>query len=103
MMKKVIFGLITLTTISAFAVPVKADEVNMQNTQQISTQEGNRNLSYQRSDQSIRSSQNQYRRNPISNTGSVQDLYQDSYQEGSRNSARQINRQEIQMNRQYRR
>ena len=55
-MKKIIFALLTLTTVSTLAIPVKADEVNMQNTQQLSTQIGDNNRSYQRSEQNIRSS-----------------------------------------------
>ncbi|PSF37234.1 hypothetical protein C7H19_10965 [Aphanothece hegewaldii CCALA 016] len=103
-MKKIIFALLTLTTVSTFAIPVKADEVNMQNTQQLSTQIGNNNRSYQRSEQNIRSSaQKRYHHNNINSTGSVQDLYQDSYQEGSRNIGSQVNRQEIEMRTRYRR
>lgn len=96
-MKKVIFGLLTLTTLTSLAIPVKADEVNMQNTQQMNTQIGDNNRSYQRSEQTIRSSSNKswYRPNDVNSTGTVQDLYQDSYQEGSRNVGRQVNRQEI--------
>lgn len=104
MLKQVIFGLLTLTTISTLAIPAKADEVNMQNTQQMSTQVGDNNRSYQRSEQTIRSSRRDgYRNNDTNNTGNVQDLYQDSYQEGTRNVGRQVNRQEVEMRTRYRR
>lgn len=103
-MKKVIFGLLTLTTLTSLAIPVKADEVNMQNTQQMNTQIGDNNRSYQRSEQTIRSSnRNKYGYNRVDSTGNVQDLYQDSYQEGSRNVGRQVNKQEIEMRTRYRR
>lgn len=102
-MKKTILGLLTLTSLSMLIVPAKADEVNMQNVQQMSTQEGDYNRTYQESNQTVRSSRNRERGNDSPSYGNVQDIYQDSYQRGTRNSARQSNIQEIEMRTRYRR
>ncbi len=103
-MRKVALGLFALTMIGTSAVPALADEVNLQNVQQISTQEGDYNQTFQRSSQTIRSnrSSNQRQVTP-SSSGNVQDLLQDAYQSGSRNSGRQTNVQEIEMRSRYRR
>lgn len=95
-MKTLILGLLAVTSVGSFAFPAFSDEVNLQSVQQITTQDGEMNRSYQSSDQSIRSSQNVRRYNtPTNSQGNVQDLYQDSYQMGQDNMTRQTNVQKI--------
>jgi hypothetical protein len=102
-MKNLILGFLTLTTLSSFAVPAFSDEVNLQNVQQVSTQEGDMNRAYQNSSQTIRSSQNSRRGGTIdASSGNVQDLYQDTYQLGEGNMTRQTNIQEIRTRSGYR-
>jgi hypothetical protein len=98
-MKNILFGLLTVTAIGAFIAPAIADEVMMQNSQQITTQEGNSNRSSQHNSQTIRSSTRNHRTQEIPPSyGGVQDAVQDSYQLGEKNTIQQYNRQEINRN-----
>ena len=78
-MKNTVIGLLALSTISFIAVPASADEANVQTSEQVTTQIGDRNSSTQRSNQTNHSS----RRGRSENVGSAQDSFQDSLQEGN--------------------
>ncbi len=104
MIKKVVLGLLALTTLGTLAVPAMGDEVNVQNVQQINTQEGDLNRAFQESSQTIRSSRGREASDDVpSSYGNVQDIYQDVYQSGSQNSVRQTNVQKIEMRSRFRR
>ena len=85
-MKNSVIGLLALSTIGLMSVPALADEANVQTSEQISTQIGDRNSSTQRINQSNYSS----RRGRRENVGSAQDSVQDSLQEGDDNQNEQI-------------
>ena len=78
-MKNSVIGLLALSTIGLMSVPALADEANVQTSEQISTQIGDRNTSTQQTRQSNYSS----RRGRSENVGSAQDSFQDSLQEGN--------------------
>ena len=78
-MKNSVIGLLALSTIGLMSVPALADEANVQTSEQVSTQIGDRNTSTQRTNQSSYSS----RRGRSENVGNAQDSYQDSFQEGN--------------------
>ena len=78
-MKNSVIGLLALSTIGLMSVPAFADEANVQTSEQVSTQIGDRNTSTQRTNQSNYSN----RRGRSENVGSAQDSYQDSFQEGN--------------------
>ena len=84
-MKNSVIGLLALSTIGLMSVPALADEANVQTSEQINTQIGDRNTSTQRTNQSNYSS----RRGRNENVGSAQDSFQDSLQEGDDNQNKQ--------------
>lgn len=84
-MKKSVIGLLALSTIGLISVPAFADEANVQTSEQVTTQIGDRNTSIQRTNQSNHSS----RRGRSENVGSVQDSFQDSFQEGNDSKSEQ--------------
>ena len=84
-MKNSVIGLLALSTIGLMSVPALADEANVQTSEQVTTQVGDRNSSTQRSNQSNYSS----RRGRSENVGSAQDSFQDSLQEGNDNQSEQ--------------
>jgi hypothetical protein len=97
-MRTIFCGLLALTTFGGLAVPALADEVNMQTIQQVNTQDGDLNRSYQGSSQTIRSNRTRVPEQVDSPSyGNVQDTIQDSYQRGTRNTGRQTTIQEIEM------
>ena len=84
-MKNSVIGLLALSTIGLMSVPALADEANVQTSEQINTQIGDRNTSTQRTNQSNYSS----RRGRNESVGSAQDSFQDSLQEGDDNQNKQ--------------
>ena len=80
-MKNSVIGLLALSTIGLMSVPAFADEANVQTSEQVTTQIGDRNSSTQRTNQSNYSS----RRDRSENVGNAQDSFQDSLQEGHDN------------------
>ncbi len=95
-MKTLILSLLTVTAVGTLALPAFSYEVNLQSVQQVTTQEGNMNTSYQTSDQNIRSSRyNRGSRQTSIDQGNVQDLYQDNLQVGEENLTLQTNVQKI--------
>ena len=84
-MKNSVIGLLALSTIGLMSVPALADEANVQTSEQVSTQIGDRNTSTQRTNQSNYSS----RRGRSENVGNAQDSVQDSLQEGNDNQSEQ--------------
>lgn len=92
-MKTLILSLLAITAVGNLALPAFSDEVNLQSVQQVTTQEGNMNTSYQKNQQKIQSSRGS-RQDP-SDLGNVQDAYQDTLQEGEGNLTRQTNVQKI--------
>ena len=92
-MKTLILILLAVTAVGNLALPAFSDEVNLQSVQQVTTQEGNMNTSYQKNQQKIQSSRGS--RQDSSDLGNVQDAYQDTLQEGEGNLTRQTNVQKI--------
>jgi hypothetical protein len=92
-MKTLILSLLAVTAVGNLALPAFSDEVNLQSVQQVTTQEGNMNTSYQKNQQKIQSSRGS--RQVLSDLGNVQDAYQDTLQEGEGNLTRQTNVQKI--------
>jgi hypothetical protein len=92
-MKTLILSLLAVTAVGNLALPAFSDEVNLQSVQQVTTQEGNMNTSYQKNQQKIQSSRGS--RQDSSDLGNVQDAYQDTLQEGEGNLTRQTNVQKI--------
>ena len=84
-MKNSVIGLLALSTIGLMSAPALADEANVQTSEQVTTQVGDRNTSTQRTSQSNYSS----RRGPSENVGNAQDSFQDSLQEGNNNQSEQ--------------
>ena len=84
-MKNSVIGLLALSTIGLMSVPAFADEANVQTSEQVSTQIGDRNTSTQRTNQSNYSK----RRGRSENVGSAQDSYQDSLIEGNDSTSEQ--------------
>ena len=80
-MKNSVIGLLALSTIGLISLPAVADEANVQTSEQVTTQIGDRNSSTQRTNQSNYSS----RRDRNGNVGNAQDSFQDSLQEGNNN------------------
>lgn len=98
-MKKIILSVLTLTMLGTVALPVKADEANVQSSSQVSTQEGRFNTSIQRSSQEIRTNTRTLgvsgRNRRGTSSGNVQDILQDSLQRGVDNLNNQSSRQKI--------
>jgi len=92
-MKTLILSLLAVTAVGNLALPAFSDEVNLQSVQQVTTQEGNMNTSYQKNQQKIQSSRGS--RQTPSDLGNVQDAYQDTLQEGEGNLTRQTSVQKI--------
>ena len=92
-MKTLILSLLAVTAVGNLALPAFSDEVNLQSVQQVTTQEGNMNTSYQKNQQKIQSSRGSHQ--VPSDLGNVQDAYQDTLQEGEGNLTRQTNVQKI--------
>ena len=92
-MKTLILSLLAVTAVGNLALPAFSDEVNLQSVQQVTTQEGNMNTSYQKNQKKIQSSRGS--RQDSSDLGNVQDAYQDTLQEGEGNLTRQTNVQKI--------
>ena len=84
-MKSSVIGLLALSTIGLMSVPAFADEANVQTSEQVTTQIGDRNSSTQRTNQSNYSN----RRDRNENVGNAQDSIQDSLQEGHDNQSEQ--------------
>ncbi|WP_036478396.1 hypothetical protein [Myxosarcina sp. GI1] len=84
-MKNSVIGLLALSTIGLMSVPALADEANVQTSEQVTTQIGDRNSSTQRTSQSNYSN----RRGRSENVGNAQDSFQDSLQEGNDNRSEQ--------------
>ncbi len=92
-MKKLMFALLTVSAVGFVSLPVMADEgdsVNLQDSTQVTTQQGNHNRSTQGSEQRINET-----RNGTGNTGNAQGTFQDNFQEGNRNTSSQRNEQNI--------
>ena len=85
-MKNSVIGLLALSTIGLMSVPALADEANVQTSEQVTTQIGDRNSSTQRTNQS---NQNIRRGRSDENVGSAQDSFQDSFQEGNDSESEQ--------------
>ena len=84
-MKSSVIGLLALSTIGLMSLPALADEANVQTSEQVTTQIGDRNSSTQRTNQSNYSN----RRDRNENVGNAQDSIQDSLQEGHDNQSEQ--------------
>ena len=80
-MRSSVIGLLALSAIGLISAPAFADEANVQTSEQVNTQIGDRNSSTQRTNQSNYSS----RRDRNGNVGNAQDSFQDSLQEGNNN------------------
>ena len=95
-MKTLILSLLAVTAVGNLALPAFSDEVNIQDTQQVTTQEGNMNRSDQMSEQKIQNSHySRGVRQPNDTLGNVQGLYQDNLQVGEGNMTRQKSVQEV--------
>ncbi|WP_009545869.1 hypothetical protein [Crocosphaera subtropica] len=81
-MKRSIISLLALSTIGLLTLPALADDATIQRSDQVSTQEGNRNTAIQDSSQS---NINRGRNRRGEDTGTVQESYQDTLQQGSDN------------------
>jgi len=84
-MKNSVIGLLALSTIGLMSVPALADEANVQRSEQVTTQEGDRNSSSQNARQSNRSSRN----DRDGNFGNAQEVIQDTLQDGDDNVSEQ--------------
>ena len=89
-MKKSIVSLLTLSTVALFSFPAFADNANVQKSDQVSTQVGNYNTTFQDS--------RQYNENRSRgygfDSGSAQTSRQDAYSEGDFNHTEHYNNQE---------
>ena len=94
-MKKLMFGLLTLTALGVISLPASADDAKIQTSTQVTTQHGEGNTSFQRSSQEIRHRSNGKTRN----SGHVQDVYHDVYQDGVDNYSHQESSQQIEIRR----
>jgi hypothetical protein len=92
MINKLMLGLLTVTALGNLMLPAHADLVNVQDSTQVVTQEGDGNTSFQESSQTIR-----VRRSGPSqeNEGNVQGSYQDTLQQGNDNYSDTVNEQNI--------
>jgi hypothetical protein len=99
-MKKLTLALLALATLGTLSLPAHADDVKMQTSTQVNTQEGEGNISVQRTRQEIEDSRS-YSNQPANadSTGHVQDAYQDSLQRGIGNRSYQRTQQQIRSNR----
>lgn len=96
MMNKLILGLVTLASLGTLVIPAYADVANVQESTQITTQNGDGNTSFQRNTQTIRVHQGGSRRSGESeNQGNVQSSSQDTLQEGYDNYSDVVNEQHI--------
>jgi hypothetical protein len=98
-MKKVIFGLLTVSFLGMIVSPVKADEANVQNSSQTITQDGYGNTAVQSTEQEIRSNsvRDDWYGGPSDSTGNVQDVVQDSFQRGVGNVSGQATQQRVEV------
>lgn len=96
-MKTLILSLLAVTSVGSLVLPAySGDQVNIQDVQQVTTQEGNMNRSDQMSEQKIQNSHYNPGSRPSSdNLGNVQGLYQNNLQVGEGNMTRQKSVQEV--------
>ncbi len=89
-MKKSIVSILTLSTVALFSFPAFADNANVQTSDQVSTQVGNYNTTFQDSRQY---NENRSRGRGF-DSGSAQSSRQDAYSEGDLNYTDQVSHQE---------
>ena len=89
-MKKSIISLLSLSTVALLSFPALADNANIQKSEQISTQVGNYNTTFQDTRQY---NENRSRGGGV-DSGSLQDSRQDAFSEGDFNYTEQSTKQE---------
>ncbi len=93
-MNKFVFGLLTLTaTTGLIGLPADADEAIIQQSNQVTTLEGNGNTSYQNATQTNLQIRNRKGRERRRSSGLVQRSEQDVYHYGSDNYGEQVTEQ----------
>lgn len=102
-MKKLMLGLLAFAALGTLSIPAHADDVKIQTSNQVVTQDGEGNTSIQHTRQEIQDYR-RYRNQPaeMESTGHVQDAYQDTYQRGFDNFSHQRTEQQIRTNRNVR-
>lgn len=93
--KKLLVGLCALTALGQFSLPALAEMANVQESTQVTTQDGKGHTSFQRGTQQIRHNS----RGEMDAQGNVQSIYQDVMQTGKDNYGQQEMEQRINVRR----
>ena len=98
-MKKLMLALLALATLGTLSIPAHADDAKIQTSNQYVTQDGEGNISIQRTRQQMQDYRS-YTNQPAdpSNAGHVQEAEQSTYQRGYYNFSRQQAEQQIRSN-----
>ena len=92
---KFLVGLCALTALGQFSLPALAEMANVQESTQVTTQDGSGHTSFQRGRQGIRHRS----RGKITPEGNVQSIYQDAMQTGADSYSDQQMEQRIEVQR----